>query len=92
MTEDELFGMMKITKDLQASAKAAIDGIASERVALAKDRAAMTTTLAQQAEAVRGAAISVSNVAATIRQAATDSIPAIQEAAGASVSSSVTNP
>ena len=91
MTEDELFGMMKITKDLQASAKAAIDGIASERAALAKDRAAMATTFAQQAEAVKAAAGSVSNVAATIRQAAADSIPAIQKAAGAAVGQSVTN-
>lgn len=91
MTEDELFGMMKITKDLQASAKAAIDGIASERAALAKDRAAMATTFAQQAEAVKAAAGSVSNVAATIRQAAADSIPAIQKAAGAAVGLAVTD-
>lgn len=91
MTEDELFGMIKITKDLQASAKAAIDGIASERAALAKDRAAMTTTLAQQAEAVKAAAGSVSNVAATIRQAAADSIPAIQKAAGEAVGLAVTD-
>lgn len=89
MTEDELFGMMKITKDLQASAKAAIDGIASERAALAKDRAAMAATFAQQAEAVKAAAGSMSNVAATIRQAAADSIPAIQKAAGAAVRQSV---
>ena len=91
MTEDELFGMMKITKDLQAAAKSAIDGLATERAALAKDRAAMTTTLAQQAEAVKAAAGSVSNVAATIRQAAADSIPAIQKAAGAAVGLAVTD-
>ena len=89
MTEDELFGMMKITKDLQAAAKTAIEGMTAERAALARDRAAMSVTFAQQAEAVKAAAGSVSNVAATIRQAATDSIPAIQKAAGAAVSTSV---
>jgi hypothetical protein len=89
MTEDELFGMMKITKDLQAATKTAIDGMAAERVALAKDRAAMTATLAQQAEHVKAAAGSVSNVATSIRQAAAEAIPAIQEAAGAAVSASV---
>ena len=90
MTEDELFGMMKITKDLQALAKTAIDGIAAERVALAKDRATMTANLAQQAEAVKAAAGSVSTVATNIRQAAAQAIPAIQEAAGAAVGTSVT--
>lgn len=91
MTEDELFGMMKITKDLQATAKAAIDGLAAERAALAKDRAAMTATLAQQAEAVKAAAGGVTNVAASIRQAAADSIPALQKAAGEAVGRSVTD-
>jgi hypothetical protein len=89
MTEDELFGMIKITKDLQASAKAAIDGMATERAAMAKDRAAMTATLAQQADAVNAAADSVSTVAASIRQAAADSIPAVEKAAGAAVERSV---
>lgn len=89
MTEDELFGMMKITKDLQAAAKTAIDGIAAERVALGKDRAAMSASFAQQAELVKAAAGSVSTVATNIRQAAAQAIPAIQEAAGAAVGASV---
>ena len=86
---DELFGMMKIAKTQQEAVKAALDGLAAERAALAKDRAALAAALAQQTEAVKQAAGSVTNVAASIRQAASDSIPAIQKAAGEAVGASV---
>ena len=86
---DELFGMMKIAKTQQEAVKTALDGLAAERAALAKDRAALAAALAQQTEAVKQAAGSVTNVAASIRQAASDSIPAIQKAAGEAVGASV---
>jgi cell division protein FtsB len=86
---DELFGMMKIAKTQQEAVQAAIDGLAAERAALAKERATLAATLAQQTEAVKSAAGGVSNVAASIRQAASDAIPAIQKAAGEAVGASV---
>lgn len=86
---DELFGMMKIAKTQQEAVQTAIDGLAVERAALAKERAALAAALAQQTEAVKSAAGSVFDVADSIRQAASDAIPAIRRAAGEAVGASV---
>lgn len=86
---DELFGMMKIAKTQQEAVQAALDGLAAERAALAKERATHAAALAQQIEAVKNVAGGVSAVTASLRQATSEAIPALQKAAGEAVGASV---
>lgn len=86
---DELFGLMKIARTQQEAVQTALDGLAAERAALAKERAALAAMLSQQVEAVKGAAGSVTQVAASIQQAANHAIPAIEKAAGQAVAGAV---
>lgn len=86
---DELFGMMKIAKTQQEAVQAALDGLAAERAALAKERATHAAALAQQIEAVKNVAGGVSAVTASLQQATSEAIPALQKAAGEAVGASV---
>ena len=61
--QQQLFGMMAIAEEQQKAVKAAIDGLAAERVAVAKERAAMAQVL-----------LAVNNAAQGVRKAAGEAV------------------
>lgn len=90
--DDELlkiYSLMKSTEDQLAALKRATDALMAERTALAKDRAALETSLTQQANGVKAAATNVQTVAASIRQAAQESTPTLQKAVREAVAASM---
>ena len=77
--QQQLFGLMAVAEEHQKAVKAAIDdGLTAERVALAKERAALSQ-----------AAASVAGVAGDVKKAAAQAVPAIQKAASEAVGASV---
>ena len=76
--EKKLHTLMVLAEEHQQAVKAAIDGLAVERAALAKERTALTQ-----------AAAHVVTMAADVRKAAAAVVPAAQKAAGDAVGASV---
>jgi len=73
-TMDEVFALMRAAKDQQQAVDKALQGLASERAAIATDRAALLQ-----------AAGALTDTAAQVRKAAADTVPTLQKAAGAAV-------
>ncbi len=76
--QQQLFGLMALAQEHQQAVKAAIDGLAVERAALAKERAAL-----------KQAATNVAGVAIDVGRAAAQAVPAVQKAAAEAVDASV---
>lgn len=56
MDEQELFGLVAVAQEQQKAVKSAIDGLTAERVALARERAALGTVVADSVkQSLRGA-------------------------------------
>jgi hypothetical protein len=77
-TQQQLFGLMAIAEEHQKAVKAALDGLNAELAALTKERIA-----------VAQAAASAAGISGEVRKAAEEAIPALQQAAGEAVDTSV---
>lgn len=63
--QQQLFGMMTIAEEQQKAVKAAIDGLAAERAAVAKERASMAQVLAAVNNAAQGVRMAAGEAVAT---------------------------
>lgn len=76
--EQQLFGMMAVLEEQQKAVKAAIDGLAAERTATAKERAFMAQVLVAVKDAAGGVRKAVGDAAAA---SVTESLAGASEAA-----------
>ena len=79
-TQQQLFGLMTVAEEQQKAVQTALNGLSAERVALAKERAALSHVAANMGEVADG-----------VRRAAAAAIPAIQKTAGEAVGVAVRN-
>ena len=78
--EDEarLYGLLELAEQQQAAVKAALDGLAAERIALRREREALAKTAGDLALGTRAAA--EAGVQASLAGAATEGVAAVQAA------------
>jgi len=76
--EDRLYGLMEITERQQAAVQAALDGLAAERAALAREREALARGVRDVQIGAQGAVRSA--VADSLAGAATEGMAAVQAA------------
>ncbi len=74
-TQNQIFALMTVAEEHQKAAAAAIEGLAKERAALARERVALVQAAAQ-----------IAGQAGAVTQAAVNAAPTLQNAAGAAVS------
>ena len=76
--EDRLYGLMEVAERQQAAAQATLDGIAAERVALAREREALARGVAGLQAGTQGAVRAA--VADSLARAVTEGVAAVQAA------------
>lgn len=85
----KIYSLMKSTEDQLAALQHATDALMVERNALAQERAALKTTLTEQANGVKAAATNVQAVAAYLHEAAQATTPTLQKAVREAVAASM---